>query len=161
MRRVGCSLYVFIGFVLLAHAQEPEKPAQVAPTQVAMEDLEGPLSLENSINLRDPFSRIQIAINESPGPNEAVDTGHPLEKYELNQYVLLGIISGTKKNKALIRDPDGKMHIISEKTVLGKRKGLVKKIQKSGIIIEETVINLLNQKETVETAISFNKSEGG
>lgn len=135
----------------LAKAQ-PTPGAQVAsqPAQ-ASDGGEAGFSIENSINMRDPFSRY-VAKSEGEIAGETIPE---LERHELEQFKLVGIITGPKKNKALLTAPDGKMHVISEQVTIGTRHGVVTKIAPNEVIVHEKVVNLLGQEEGIDTAITF------
>jgi Tfp pilus assembly protein PilP len=151
---INAFLMVFAGS-LLANAQPtPAKaPVQAASTQNFDE---ANLSLETSINLRDPFSRVanrgMVENNEDKIPE--------LERYELDKFSLVGIITGPKKSKALlVADETKKLHVVSEKARIGTRGGYVKSIEPGMVTIEEKVVNLLGQEESIETVLELKKSD--
>lgn len=112
-------------------------------------------TLENSLSLRDPFRRFTPKANANTDENGLIPE---LERYELDKYRLMGIITGPKKNKALVLSTvDGRMHIVAEKQRIGVKRGVVKKIAPGSVVVEEKVVNLLGQEEKVETAIEFAK----
>lgn len=113
---------------------------------------DAPFTLESAMTLRDPFRRPELKTAM------AIDEGGlipELERYELDKFKLVGVITGAKKNKALLTAPNGKMHVVSDKTVLGNRRGYIKRILPGMIVIEEKVVNLLGQEERIETVIAI------
>lgn len=142
----------------LTHAQ-PE-PAALAQTAAPADASGGSgagreseatnFSLENSLGLRDPFSR--------PAPKGGGDSGpemSDLERFELDKFKLVGVITGPKKNKALITTPEDKMIVVSEGMAMGTRRGKVKRIYKGHLSVEEKVVNLLGQEENIETVLDL------
>lgn len=61
----------------------------------------------------------------------------PLEKLDLGQLRLVGIIRAESGNKALVEEASGKGYIIKKGTRMGRNSGRVVLIAKSKIIIEE------------------------
>jgi type IV pilus assembly protein PilP len=62
-----------------------------------------------------------------------------LEKLNLNQLKLTGIIFASKRKLALVQEASGKGHIISVGTFIGTKGGTVSEIQKNKIVIQETL----------------------
>lgn len=145
--------------VHVAHAQPT--PGAIAATQDSAPDAaamtagqspqQDTFTLENSLNLRDPFSRF-IAKSEDRVDQALIPE---LERFDLEQFKLVGIITGAKRNKALLTAPDGKMHVISERATIGTRRGTVTRITPGAIVVHEKVVNLLGQEEGVDTQIEF------
>jgi Tfp pilus assembly protein PilP len=136
-----------------AESKPAETPA--APKTAGAPASDEAFTLENSLNLRDPFRKPPSkAAFGAEGGNIP-----PLERYELDRYKLVGVITGPRKNKALITDPDGKMHVVSEAMFIGTRHGKITHIRPGQILVEEKVVNLLGQEEKVESALEFAKDE--
>lgn len=70
----------------------------------------------------------------------------PLQKIELSQLKLVGIIISPAGNKALVEEPSGKGYIITEGTDVGTNFGRVKKILNDRVIVEEEVEDLFSGK---------------
>ncbi len=116
---------------------------------------DSPLTLEASLRLRDPFKQPMLKSLKQD------DIGNipEIEKYPIDQFKLIGVVTGTKKNKAMLMGPNNKLHIIGEKDSIGNRKGYVKKIAKNRIIFEEKMINILGKEERTETVLEFSETE--
>ena len=69
------------------------------------------------------------------------DTGHKpttvLEKIDLSQLRLTGIILAASGNKALVQEASGRGHVISEGTYIGIHGGRVSAVQRNKVIIDE------------------------
>lgn len=136
---------------IVAHAQPAPGAEGSAPETVSGSAQDMTFTLENSLNLRDPFSRY-VAKSDDEREDDKIPE---LERHELEQFKLVGVITGTKRNKALLTAPDGKMHIVSEKMTIGTRRGVIKEITPESIVVHEKVVNLLGQEEGVDTQIEF------
>lgn len=145
-------------FTATALAQ-PSPPNESESGAEAKSNASGDASftIENSLNLRDPFSRLIMK-----GANKVADVQIPeLERHDLQEFKLIGIITGPNKNRALVMGPDSKMHVVSESAVIGTRKGLITKIRPGGITVYEKVVNLLGQQEGIESKIEFQEKKPG
>jgi len=65
----------------------------------------------------------------------------PLEKLDLSQLKLVGIILSDNGNKAMIEDAAGKGYVLKEDTYIGRNSGKVTRILKDKVIIEEEMEN--------------------
>jgi len=72
-----------------------------------------------------------------PGKKLKSPFAKPLEKIELNNLKLMGVMLSDSGNIAIIRDPNGKEYIISEGARIGVNSGRVIRILGQKIIIEE------------------------
>lgn len=140
--------------VALVFAQ-PSPPDPSTPVAAGDVFKNPSLTIESSLNLRDPFSRLVQKDGEG-----IADTQIPeLERHDIDKLKLVGVITGPRKNKALIMTPDSKMHVVAENAVLGTRKGHVVRIERDGVVVHEKVVNLLGQEESVESTIEFTKKK--
>jgi type IV pilus assembly protein PilP len=65
-----------------------------------------------------------------------------LEKLNLNQLKLTGIIFASNRKFALVQETSGKGHIVSIGTFIGNRGGSVSDIQKNKVVIQETLVDV-------------------
>jgi type IV pilus assembly protein PilP len=85
---------------------------------------------------RDPFVQ--------PVPDKPVEQGSihgpllALQKFELSQLSLVGIIWDVKHPKAMIKDPTGKTHVVSTNTKVGPRNGYIAVIREGEMVVVET-----------------------
>lgn len=82
---------------------------------------------------RDPF-RSFIAV-ESDGPD--LEQLGPLQKFELDEYQLVGIITGTDRPLALVEDPEGVGHVMERGTYIGRNWGKVTQINPEYVVVTE------------------------
>lgn len=83
---------------------------------------------------RDPFRPMSLRTKMSPRARENLS---PLERLELGQLKLVGIIWDLKEPRALIEDTAGLGYVVKVGTPIGSNDGTVKAIGRNGVIIEE------------------------
>jgi type IV pilus assembly protein PilP len=130
---VGCDMFV-------SGSGTPERDATAAPVeQSALDDrkkkvVEKEFSY-NPIGKRDPFmSFINI---DDPG---TTGVGPPLtgtQKYELDQYKLVGIIWAVERPRALLEDPDAVGHVAEIGTYVGRDWGKITMITSGEVVVTE------------------------
>jgi len=74
----------------------------------------------------------------------------PLQKIDVSQLKVSGIIIDPTGNKALAEDPSGKGYVITKGTYVGSNFGRVKKILKDRIIVEEEVEDAFTGQMTLQ-----------
>ncbi|MFH2219567.1 MAG: pilus assembly protein PilP [Pseudomonadota bacterium] len=113
-----------------------EPPVTASPAQVAIYSLEGKV---------DPFEPLFKAV---PAATKTVEKREakirtpltPLEKIDLSQLKLAGIILADSGNKALVEEASGKGYVIEEGTYMGTRAGRVDKILPHAVIVDEPLL---------------------
>ena len=88
----------------------------------------------NPIGKRDPF-RSFLAAGERGVEDETPRT--PLQRYEIDEYRLVGIIWGIDRPRALVEDPDAVGHVMEIGTYIGKNWGKVTQITSSEVVVTE------------------------
>jgi type IV pilus assembly protein PilP len=63
----------------------------------------------------------------------------PLQRIDLSQLKVVGIILSPAGNKALVEEPSGKGYVVTKGTYVGTNFGRVKKVLIDRVIVEETV----------------------
>ena len=112
-----------------AAKKEPEKPKD--PLDLAIEAQEG--YVYNPIGKRDPFRSFLAS-----GPKDDDETPRtPLQRYDLDQYQLVGVIWGIDRPRALVEDPEHTGHVVEIGTYIGKNWGKVSQITASGVVVTE------------------------
>lgn len=100
------------------------------------------------LQTRDPF-------NPPPVVAEAAIEKTELEQVPLEQIKITGIITGLNQHKAILVTPNGKTHIVGEKTKIGTRKGIVKKITANSVVVRERFANVFGKEENIDTEIKM------
>ena len=84
---------------------------------------------------RDPFQ--QPMSPRAKTPPRARENLSPLERFELGQLKIVGVIWDLKDPRALIEDTAGLGYIVKVGTPIGSNEGTVKAIGRSEVIVEE------------------------
>jgi type IV pilus assembly protein PilP len=84
----------------------------------------------------------------------------PIEKVDLSQLKLVGIIFAPTGNKALIEDASGKGFIIKKGTGIGINSGRIIKILKDRVVVEEEAESILGKTSLVKRELKLQKSPG-
>ena len=121
-------------------ASQKVRPEKAQPTAaVSVEDEPKELFTYNSIGQRDPFESLLRKEEES---RQASSPKTPLEKFELGQFRIQAILIGKGAPRAMVSAPDGKNFILKPGLKIGKNNGVIKDINKSGIVVEESTMDL-------------------
>jgi type IV pilus assembly protein PilP len=83
---------------------------------------------------RDPFRPMSLRTKTPPRARENLS---PLERFELGQLKIVGIIWDLKEPRALIEDTAGLGYVVKVGTPIGSNDGTVKAIGRSQVIVEE------------------------
>jgi type IV pilus assembly protein PilP len=84
----------------------------------------------------------------------------PIEKVDLSQLKLVGIIFAPGGNKALVEDASGKGFVIKKGTSIGINSGRVKKILKGRVVVEEEAESILGKTSLVKRELKLQKPPG-
>jgi type IV pilus assembly protein PilP len=87
---------------------------------------------------RDPF---QPFTSNTRTHSRARETLSPLERYELGQLRLVGIVWHVKEPSAMIEDSSGLGYVVKVGTPIGPNDGKIKAIKPDQIIVEETYVD--------------------
>jgi type IV pilus assembly protein PilP len=91
----------------------------------------------NPIGKRDPFRTFITAPEE-----EQIRSPTPLQRYEIDQYTLTGVVWGTQNPRAMVEDPEGVGHVVEIGTYIGKNWGKVTEITSNKILINEEYLTV-------------------
>ena len=136
-------------------------------------NLKNKSSLETSsgysaLNKIDPFEPLfKPAPAEKPKPPETQEKPAapkrrltPLEKVDLDQLKLVGIVRAESGNKALVEDASGKGYIVIQGTYIGIHSGKVVEILKDRIIVEEEDKDMLGNVRVHKREMKFQRPSG-
>ena len=107
---------------------------------------------------RDPFRPFTPNTRTQSHPSQTLS---PLERYELRQLKLVGIVWRVKEPSAMIEDSAGLGYVVKVGTPMGPNDGKVIAIQPDQIIVEETYVDLFGgkKKREVNIKLSVEKTE--
>jgi len=99
----------------------------------------------------DPFRsyvRRQVTFDPESGSS-------PLERCDITQLTVMGIIWGLEEPRALVRDPTGKGYIVRAGTPIGKNKGRILRIEDNKVVVKETYLDHLDRATTKEVDLEL------
>lgn len=85
---------------------------------------------------------------------------HPLQRYELSQLKLIGIVANISVPRAMFEDPTGKGWIVKHGALIGRHSGRIKKINTDSVIILEEYQDRAGKLVLSEITIKLENSSG-
>ncbi len=159
MRRSAVLLVAWLGLAAcedtpVTSARAP-RPRRQEPVAVRPDAASQPVDnyVYSSIGKRDPFRPYHIDQALEEQARDAQKTRSDLEKLELAQLRLVGIVSGTSTPTAMFEDPDGRGHVVRVGTPMGRNGGKVAKIKRDEVVIIEEFRDPVTNKR-VQSPIS-------
>lgn len=155
MRAVIAALVVGsgIGIASVGMAEPPSAPAPAAvvdaPAGEAGDDFYDPAGR------RDPFRPPQARAIA------AVESGSPLQRYELGQLKLVAVIYDTNSPRAVVEDDAGLGYIVRPGTEIGMNGGVVRAIDRGRILVEEQAVDFFGETRSSEVILEMASGERG
>lgn len=109
------------------------------------------------IGKRDPFRSYLADIKASEA-----ESGRPMQEtelYELDQYRLTALVTGTSQPKAMVEDPEGVGHVVQVGSRIGKNGGRVTRISAKGVLIVEEFVNPVGKRVRVPITLTLPQDE--
>jgi type IV pilus assembly protein PilP len=133
---------------------EPEKAKSesAAVPQADKENAEAKPGVSPAIAKRDPFR--PFTLNNKPSQRRRENLS-PLERYELGQLKLVGVIWDIKQPNAIVEDAAGLGYVVKVGTPIGSNEGKIKTIQPARVVIEEFQFDVYGAKKKVERSMSL------
>jgi len=135
-----------------------KQPIVSAPTRteiVKVDEGRAPVYAYNPAGRRDPFA--PIIVKESKKGKEG--DRPPLERYNITEFKLTGIIWGGFGYNAMLEGPDGKGYFVRVGAVLGPNRGVVKKITQNTMVVEEKYKTYTGETERKEIVVELRKKQ--
>jgi type IV pilus assembly protein PilP len=135
-----------------------KQPIVSAPTRTEAATVEAkfaPIYTYNPAGRRDPFA--PIIVRESKKGKEG--DRPPLERYNLSEFKLTGIIWGGFGYNAMLEGPDGKGYFVRVGTIVGPNRGVVKKITQNTMVIEEKYKTYTGETERKEIVVELRRKQ--
>jgi Tfp pilus assembly protein PilP len=101
---------------------------------------------DDVLKVRDPFKRPVLTTSKGKPKGD-------LELFAVEQFKLVGVITGPMKIRAMVEAPNGKTYFVSEKQKIGQRNGVVKKITPLAVLVRETMVNVVGREEEIDFEI--------
>ncbi len=162
-----------LGTVTSHATAEPKK--QTAKTAKPGVEKQGPTSqipvlpkvelVYNPIGKIDPFVPLlkgsaAIAVSKKMKEKKRRMPLTPLEKVDLSQLTLKGIIQSPNGSRAIVTEASGKGYVIRVGTFIGTQSGRVNEILRDRVIVEEEVENVLGKVRLRNRELKLQKPPG-
>ena len=86
---------------------------------------------------KDPFAQPVLDRPVSQGVSHGPML--PLQRFDIARLKLIGIIWDVKRPRAMISDPESKVHVVGPNTKIGIRNGYIAVIREGEIVVVETI----------------------
>lgn len=103
---------------------------------------------------RDPFRPFTLDLRPEVNENEILT---PLQRYELPQLRLAGVVLDLRPPRAMLQDNSGMGYIVTPGTPIGRRHGVVKAIEPRRIVVEEQVLDYYGREQVHQVLIEMPK----
>ncbi len=105
---------------------------------------------------RDPFRPFTLSLRSETHDDEPRT---PLQRYELPQLRLAGVVLELSPPRAMLQDNAGMGYIITPGTPIGNRHGVVKAIEPRRVVVEEQIIDYYGREQTHQVVIEMAKDD--
>ena len=128
----------------------------------------GPLAAYDPGDRVDPFEPLfrdepeapAVAEAEADEPARPARRLTPLERVDLSQLKLVGIIRAPSGDRALVEEASGKGYIITRGTYIGIHSGQVVEIRENGIVVEEKHRDVFGEVDVRRLELKFQRPAG-
>ena len=162
-------LLVAVVMVMGSACEKAEPPAPLAPVAVApkkaapaavAEDTEDKAPVFSyEVPERNPFGSL-LRVKKTLEEGESTEELTPLQRVPVPDMRLESIIISSNRSVAHVITPDGKAHIVTIGTPMGRHKGKVVRMNSDEIIVEEQFEDYLGRSFKQETALRLREKEG-
>lgn len=137
-----------------SQAVQKKQALQVKPPETEMAE---PKYVYEAAGRRDPFLPL-LQIRKPISPNGQPLT--PLQKFDLGQFRLIGVIIGRNEPMAMVMAPGGKAYVLKRGIKIGKNSGQVTDIREDAVVIEERFYDFAGEYRTSVQEIQLPKQQG-
>ncbi len=117
----------------------------------------------DAIGKVDPFAPLfrekPVAVKKNKDKKKRIPMT-PLERIDLSQLKLVGIILASSGNRALVEESTGKGYVIKKGTYIGMNSGKVVKINKEEVVVEEEIEDVFGKTTLRHREIKLPKPPG-
>lgn len=128
----------------------PPPPPPAESTEAPDEDI---AYVYSPIGKRDPFRSLFDVLQRSTDSDQLTE----LQKFELDQLRLVGIVSRIATPYAMVEDPSGKGHTLTRGKLIGKNWGRVSQITPDCVVVKEEYRDYTGRKVTNKTEMCIPK----
>lgn len=137
----------------------PALPGAAQPAVAAKEAAKPEGDLFNPEGKRDPFLPY-IRPETKASRAERLEEVPPLQRYEVLEYKLVGVIWGPRGYRALIEDRDRKGYTVSVGMRIGRGNGTVARITQNELVVREVIVDSRGKGLARDIALKL-QSAGG
>lgn len=137
----------------------PALPAEEVVSPEVLVKKEDPAALfqYNPEGRRDPFKSIIIAT----GKRSASENLPPLQRKELSEMKLIGIVWGGFGHGAVIQTQDGKGYPVRKGTRIGMNNGVISQITNKEVVIEEKYLDIFGETKVRNVVMELHPQKEG
>lgn len=92
---------------------------------------------------------------------QQADLSSPLQRFDLSQLTVTGIVWASERPRALIEDPTGKGYVVQTGAAIGKNRGRIVHIGDNRVTVKETYVDSADQATTTEVDMYLYEKNGG
>ncbi|MDY7031320.1 MAG: pilus assembly protein PilP [Thermodesulfobacteriota bacterium] len=142
--------------------KKPIKTKKRISTDEKEERRDKPLYVYNPQGKRDPFRPFILATTQGK-KEENVKGRTPLERYQLSQLKVVGIIWGESDhmNTAMVEDPISNGYILKRGTRIGRNNGRVIQILNDRVVVREKYRDYFGKMTSRKTSLKLHLEEEG
>lgn len=107
---------------------------------------------------RDPFRPFTLDLR---GDVQEVEILSPLQRFEIAQLKLTGLVLDMSPPRAMLQDNSGMGFIITPGTPIGRRHGVVKSIEPGRVVVEEMVLDYYGRQQTHQVVMEMPRDDQG
>jgi len=111
----------------------------------------------NPFGKRDPFESFVRNLREQERPA----SDNPLLNHDLSKFTLTGIVWGMANPRAIVRDGDGRGHIVSRGILIGRNRGRIVRILRDRLVVAEEFRDPLGKLIVSEYSMMLNPDDSG
>lgn len=137
----------------------PALPAEeiVSPEVLVKKEDPAALFQYNPEGRRDPFKSIIIATGKRSGSENLP----PLQRKELSEMKLIGIVWGGFGHGAVIQTQDGKGYPVRKGTRIGMNNGVISQITNKEVVIEEKYLDIFGETKVRNVVMELHPQKEG
>jgi Tfp pilus assembly protein PilP len=106
----------------------------------------------------DPFMPTTVSTEtKSKGKKKVL----PLEQFEVNEFELVGVVTGSGIRQAMVQDLTGKGYYLQVGTPIGKMGGKVIQISEKTVVIKEPFYDFLGRRSSRDITLKFPQTQYG
>jgi len=115
---------------------------------------------EGKIDPFDPLIKDKVSGFGNTGSGKPQRPLTPLEKIDLSQLKLVGVIRAGSGNKAMVEDATGKGYIVTKGTRIGVHSGEVSKIERDRLHVQEMSEDIFGRPKESQKELKLQKPPG-